>query len=91
MGIVGATVVGAWGLLRDTSRVLLDREMDSGVVEEIRELRIIEKILERNARSRLSSRSRCGSQDQEERNSESKATYTDEESPSAHGFSADGH
>jgi Co/Zn/Cd efflux system component len=27
----------AWGLLRDTSRVLLDREMDSGVVEEIRE------------------------------------------------------
>lgn len=38
MGIVGAGVVGvwAWGLLRETSRVLLDREMDSGVVEEIR-------------------------------------------------------
>jgi CobW/HypB/UreG, nucleotide-binding domain len=35
MGIVGATVVGvwAWGLLRDTSRVLLDREMDSGVAK----------------------------------------------------------
>jgi Co/Zn/Cd efflux system component len=40
MGIVGATVVGvwAWGLLRDTSCVLLDREMDSDVVEEIREV-----------------------------------------------------
>jgi cation diffusion facilitator family transporter len=35
MGIVGAIVVGvwAWGLLRDTSRVLLDREMESAVVE----------------------------------------------------------
>ncbi len=40
MGIVGVVVVGvwAWGLLRDTSRVLLDREMDSGVVAEIREV-----------------------------------------------------
>src|SRR5258705_13867586 len=40
MGIVGAIVVGiwAWGLLRETSRVLLDREMDAGLVEEIREV-----------------------------------------------------
>lgn len=39
MGIVGACVVGLWSyaLLRDTSRVLLDREMDHPVVEEIRE------------------------------------------------------
>jgi cation diffusion facilitator family transporter len=39
MGLVGAVVVGvwAWGLLRQTSRVLLDREMDAEVVEEIRE------------------------------------------------------
>lgn len=39
MGIVGAVVVAvwAWSLIRDTSRVLLDREMDSGVVAEIRE------------------------------------------------------
>lgn len=38
MGIVGAVVVAvwAWSLIRDTSRVLLDREMDSDVVEEIR-------------------------------------------------------
>src|SRR4029453_13921784 len=34
--------------------------------------RIIEEILERNAWSGLSSRSRCGSEDQEEKNSESK-------------------
>lgn len=39
MGIVGAVLVAAWarGLLRDTSRVLLDREMDHPVVHEIRE------------------------------------------------------
>ncbi len=39
MGIVGAAMVSvwAWGLLRDTSRVLLDREMDAGVVGEVRE------------------------------------------------------
>jgi cation diffusion facilitator family transporter len=39
MGIVGAVVVSVWayGLLRDTSRVLLDREMDAPVVQEIRE------------------------------------------------------
>jgi len=38
MGIVGAILVArwAWGLLRDTSRVLLDREMDSPVTAEIR-------------------------------------------------------
>jgi cation diffusion facilitator family transporter len=40
MGIVGATVitVWAWGLLRQTSRVLLDREMDEPVVQEIRDV-----------------------------------------------------
>ena len=39
MGVVGAVLVGAWarGLLRETSRVLLDREMDHPVVDEIRE------------------------------------------------------
>jgi cation diffusion facilitator family transporter len=39
MGIVGAGVVAvwAWGLIRQTSRVLLDSEMDHPVVEEIRE------------------------------------------------------
>ena len=38
MGIVGATVVSVWayGLLRDTSRVLLDREMDDTMVARIR-------------------------------------------------------
>ncbi len=40
MGIVGAALVGFWayGLLRDTSRVLLDREMDHPVVGEVREV-----------------------------------------------------
>jgi cation diffusion facilitator family transporter len=40
MGIVGAILVArwAWGLLRDTGRVLLDREMDHPVMEEIREV-----------------------------------------------------
>ncbi len=40
MGIAGAIVVGLWarGLLRDTSRVLLDAEMDAPVVAEIREV-----------------------------------------------------
>lgn len=39
MGIVGACVVTVWafGLLRDTSKVLLDREMDAPVTQEIRE------------------------------------------------------
>jgi cation diffusion facilitator family transporter len=39
MGIVGAILVArwAWGLLRDTGRVLLDREMDHPVATEIRE------------------------------------------------------
>ncbi len=39
MGIVGAIVISvwAWGLVRQTSRVLLDREMDAPVVGEIRE------------------------------------------------------
>lgn len=39
MGIVGATLVAIWArnLLRETGTVLLDREMDHPVVEEIRE------------------------------------------------------
>ncbi len=39
MGIVGAVLVGKWahGLLVETGKVLLDREMDHPVVEEIRE------------------------------------------------------
>ena len=39
MGIVGAILVGrwAWGLLRDSGRVLLDREMDHGVVDEVKD------------------------------------------------------
>lgn len=39
MGIVGSFVVAAWAftLLRDTSRILLDAEMDSPVVAEIRD------------------------------------------------------
>ena len=38
MGIVGAGVIAWWsrGLIADSARVLLDREMDSPVVEEIR-------------------------------------------------------
>ncbi len=38
MGIVGATVISAWayGLIRDSSKVLLDREMDHPLVERIR-------------------------------------------------------
>jgi len=40
MGLVGATLVSMWayGLLRDTSRVLLDAEMNAPVVAEIREV-----------------------------------------------------
>lgn len=40
MGIVGAGLVAVWayGLMRDSARVLLDAEMDAPVVEEIREL-----------------------------------------------------
>jgi cation diffusion facilitator family transporter len=40
MGIVGAGLVSVWayGLLRDTGRVLLDAEMDAPVVEEVREV-----------------------------------------------------
>jgi len=40
MGIVGAVVITHWavGLLRQTSQVLLDREMDDPVVQEIREV-----------------------------------------------------
>jgi cation diffusion facilitator family transporter len=39
MGIVGAVVVALWAkrLIADTAKVLLDREMDRPVVEEIRE------------------------------------------------------
>ena len=38
MGIAGAVLVAVWarGLLRDTGKILLDREMDHPVVEEIR-------------------------------------------------------
>lgn len=40
MGVVGAVLVAVWakGLLVDTGRVLLDREMDHPVVDEIREV-----------------------------------------------------
>lgn len=40
MGLVGAALVSIWayGLLRDTSRVLIDAEMDKPVVAEIREV-----------------------------------------------------
>ena len=40
MGIAGAIVVAIWakGLIRDTAVVLLDREMDHPVVDEIREV-----------------------------------------------------
>jgi cation diffusion facilitator family transporter len=43
MGLVGAALVTvwAWGLLRDSGRILLDAEMDAPVVAEIRE--VIEK------------------------------------------------
>ncbi len=48
MGIIGAFVVAVWakGLIVDTSKVLLDREMDHPVVDEIREV-----IAERGAAS----------------------------------------
>ena len=40
MGIVGAVLVALWakGLIADTGKVLLDREMDHPVVDEIREV-----------------------------------------------------
>jgi cation diffusion facilitator family transporter len=40
MGLAGAVLVAvwAWGLLRDTGRVLLDAEMNAPVVDEIREV-----------------------------------------------------
>lgn len=40
MGIVGAIVVSVWayGLIRDTGRILLDAEMDKPVVQEIRDV-----------------------------------------------------
>ncbi|WP_153111276.1 CDF family Co(II)/Ni(II) efflux transporter DmeF [Propionivibrio limicola] len=40
MGIIGAILVAVWayGLLRDTGRVLLDAEMDAPVVAEVREV-----------------------------------------------------
>ena len=40
MGLVGAVLVAVWakGLLTDTGKVLLDREMDHPVVNEIREV-----------------------------------------------------
>jgi cation diffusion facilitator family transporter len=38
MGVAGGALISVWayGLLRDTSRVLLDREMDNHIVEELR-------------------------------------------------------
>lgn len=52
MGLVGAVLVGVWAknLIRDTGKVLLDREMDHPVVEEIREA--IEST-EENKRTRI--------------------------------------
>lgn len=40
MGIVGAVLVAVWakGLVKETAKVLLDREMDHAVVDEIREV-----------------------------------------------------
>lgn len=40
MGIAGAVLVTVWaiGLLRDSGKVLLDAEMDAGVVDEVREV-----------------------------------------------------
>jgi cation diffusion facilitator family transporter len=40
MGLVGAALVSvwAWGLMRDSSRILLDAEMDAPVVAEVREV-----------------------------------------------------
>ena len=40
MGIVGAILVTVWakGLIADTGKILLDREMDHPVVDEIREV-----------------------------------------------------
>ena len=40
MGVVGAVIVAIWakGLIAETSKVLLDREMDHPVVDEIREV-----------------------------------------------------
>jgi Co/Zn/Cd efflux system component len=40
MGVAGAVLVAIWakGLIADTSKVLLDREMDQPVVQEIREV-----------------------------------------------------
>lgn len=51
MGIVGAVLVArwAWSLLRDTGRVLLDREMDHPVAAEIRE--VVEALDEAKATS----------------------------------------
>lgn len=44
MGIIGAVLVAVWakGLIQETGKILLDREMDHSVVEEIRE--VIESI-----------------------------------------------
>lgn len=40
MGIIGAVLVAVWakGLIQETGKILLDREMDHSVVEEIREV-----------------------------------------------------
>jgi len=52
MGIVGAMLVAIWakGLLLDTGKILLDREMDHPVVDEIRE---VIKPLERSDGTRI--------------------------------------
>lgn len=51
MGLVGAALVAvwAWGLVRDSGRILLDAQMDAPVVEEIREA-----IEEGDVRARIS-------------------------------------
>jgi Co/Zn/Cd efflux system component len=46
MGIIGAVLVGVWAknLIRDSGKILLDREMDHPVVQEIRE--VVESVSE---------------------------------------------
>jgi cation diffusion facilitator family transporter len=53
MGVVGAVLVAVWakGLIVDTGKVLLDREMDDPVVQEIRE--VIDELAKVHARTNL--------------------------------------
>ena len=55
MGIVGAVLVAVWakGLLMDTGKVLLDREMDHPVVDEIREVIELNPIKKTKRSSRI--------------------------------------